>query len=387
MNRSDYMAPPEISRMAKQALVAGILVILACVIAGVANPVQFFRSYLIGFLLWTGVAVGCLALVMLQHVSGGAWGFVIRRPLESGTRTIPLILLFFIPLLWGVHRLYPWDAPGAVTGHQAIYLNLHSFALRAVLYFAVWLVLAFFLNRWSLEQDGAPTQKIKRHLILLSGPGIALYALTMSFAAVDWIMSLQPHWASSIFGFIVIAGQALGAMSFVITVVALLAQREPLAGLLQPRHFHDLGKLLLAFTMFWAYVTFSQLIIIWAGNLPEEIPWYMTRLRSNWLGVSIVLLLFHFAIPFVLLLSRDLKRNPRRLALVALGLLVMRWVDLFWLTAPSFSPTFSFHWMDLLLPIGMGGIWMAAFFWQLQGRPLLAVGDSFLPKALEHAEE
>jgi hypothetical protein len=387
MNHAEYMAPHELSRFTRMALVVGVVALAICGIGGVMSPTQFFRSYLLGFLFCASIALGCLAIVMLQHLSGGAWGFMIRRTLECGTRTIPLVLVFFLPLLFGLRHLYPWGKHGAVSGNAGAYLDPKYFVLRAAFYFAIWLALAFLLNRWSLEQDGSGEKSIKRRFIVLSGPGLILYAFTVSFAGIDWIMSLDPPWASSIFGMIVIAGQLLAGMAFAIAIVALLAQREPLAGLLQPRHFHDLGKLLLAFTMVWAYVVFSQLLIVWAGDLPEEIPWYVERLGTNWKIVGIILVLFHFALPFLLLLSKDLKRNARLLALVAVGVLFMRWVDLVWMTVPDFHHSISLHWMDLLLPIGLGGVWLAAFFWQLQNRPLLPVGDSFLEKALEHGEE
>ena len=384
MNVGAYMAGSEIRRLQKPALLVGIVALAICAIEAYVSPTQFYRSYLLGFLLWTGVALGCLAIVMLQHLSGGDWGVVIRRPLESATRTLPLVALFFVPLLFGLRQLYSWAGPGGESPQQAAYLNIPFFLIRAAIYFLVWLGMAYLLNKWSREQDRTSDVRLSRRLQLLSGPGLVLYGLTATFAGVDWIMSLEPHWYSTIFGLIVIGGQALSAMAFIIAVLALLAQSKPMADVLLPRHFQDLGKLLLTFVMLWAYFAFSQLLIAWSGNLPEEIPWYVHRLQGGWRGIGLALILFHFALPFALLLSRDLKRNARALAILALVIFFMRWVDLFWLTAPEFSTGgFRIHWMDFLAPIGLGGIWLAFFTWQLQNRPLLPVGDSQLAEALE----
>ncbi len=383
---SQFAAPPDVARIGKLAFSVGAVALLLSILGGLFHPSQFFRSYLLGFLLWLGVALGSLAILLLQHMTGGAWGVVIRRPLEAGMRTLPLLLVFFLPLLVGIRHLYSWMLPGTVSGNAAIWLTLPFFCFRAALYFAIWLLLMFLLTRWTREQD-AGAKGVRRKFQLLAGPGMILYAVTVSFAAVDWIMSLDPHWSSSIFGLLIVIGQLLAGMAFTIAVVAHLAQREPLAGLLQPRHFQDLGKLLLAFTMVWAYFSFSQLLIIWAGNLPEEIRWYVPRMQTSWKFLGVALILFHFAVPFVLLLSRDLKRNARHLALVAVLLLVMRWVDLLWLTGPAFHPALSIQWMDFLIPIGLGGIWLGYYFRLLRSLPLLPIGDTYLSKALEHGEE
>jgi len=387
MNSTSYMAGPEVGRMQRRALSVGVAALALCVAGAIASPAQFFRSYLFGYLFWTGVALGCLAIVMLQHLSGGAWGLVIRRMLESGSRTLPLMALLFVPLVPGLRQLYGWARPDNAISYQAAYLNIPFFLFRAVLYFLVWLSIAYFLNRWSREQDRTGDLRLARRLQLLSGPGLVLYGLTATFAAIDWVMSLEPHWYSSIFGILIIGGQALSAMAFIIAVAVLLAQHEPLSGVLLPSHFNDLGKLLLTFVMLWAYFAFSQLLIIWSGNLPEEIPWYLHRLHSGWRWVGVLLILFHFALPFVLLLSRDLKRNARALALLAVGVIFMRLVDLFWLTAPEFWPgSFHLHWMDIAAPVGIGGVWLAVFAWQLRGWPLLPIGDRYLEKALEHGQ-
>ncbi len=387
MNAAAYMAGPEVSRVQRRALAAGVICLAVCLVGAVFSPAQFFRSYLLGFLFWTGIALGCLAIVMLQHLTGGQWGMVIRRLLESGSRTLPLMAVLFVPLIFGLSKIYGWTRPHDLPRQQVIYLNVPFFLARTAIYFLAWVLLAYFLNKWSRQQDTTGDRRFARRMQRLSGPGLVLYTLTATFAAIDWIMSLEPRWYSSIFGVLIIGGQALSAMAFVIAAAVLLAQYEPLASVLQPRHVHDLGKLLLTFVMLWAYFAFSQLLIIWAGNLPEEIPWYLHRLQGSWRWVGVLLILFHFALPFVLLLSRDLKRSARAMALLALAVIIMRLVDLFWLTAPEFWPGFRIHWMDFLAPIGLGGIWLAFFLWQLQTRPLLPIGDPQLPQAMEHGHD
>jgi hypothetical protein len=383
--------PHALERFQRPALVAGAAALGACAIGGFFQPEQFFRSYLFAFLFWAGVALGCLAVTMLHHVTGGAWGLAIRRPLESGTRTLPLVAILFLPIAFGLGRIYEWAHPEAVAAdpilkHKSLYLNVPFFLGRAVVYFGAWLVLAYFLNRWSLEQDASADRTIARRLQLFSSAGLVLYGLTVTFASVDWAMSLEPHWFSTMYGVLFIAGQGLSAFAFIIAVLVLIAGRSPLAQFVEAKHYHDLGKLMLAFVMFWAYVSFSQYLIIWAGNLPEEIPWYLRRLQGGWGWIGAALVVLHFALPFLLLLPASANRNPRILLGVAGLVLFMRLVDVFWLTRPAFAEgDFHLHWMDLLAPIGVGGLWLAAFFRELGKRPLLPVNDPEMQQALAHA--
>jgi hypothetical protein len=379
-----------LERFLRPALFVGVAALAICAIGGFFAPAQFFRSYLFAFLFWTGVALGCMAVAMLHHVTGGAWGLPIRRPLESGTRTLPLMLVLFLPIVLGARKIYEWADPAAVA-HDPIlrqkspYLNLPFFTGRALFYFAAWLAFAYFLNRWSLEQDATGERPIARRLQLLSSAGLVTYGLTVTFASIDWAMSLEPHWFSTMYGVLFIAGQALTGFAFIVVVLVLLSDAPPLAGYVGQRHYHDLGKLMLAFVMFWAYVSFSQYLIIWAGNLPEEIPWYLRRLQGGWGWVGVGLILFHFLLPFLLLLPASANRNPRVLAAVAGLIVFMRLVDVFWLTRPAFAGSgFRLHWMDLLAPIGIGGLWLAVFLWQLGKRPLLPLNDPELQQALAH---
>jgi hypothetical protein len=389
MSAQNYMAPASVGRLQQRALTVGILGLALMMFGASASPAQFFRSYLVGYLFALGVTLGCLGLLMLQHLTGGHWGVVIRRPLESATRTLPVLAVLFVPLGFGLRQLYAWTGPmeKSLSRFQMSYLTIPGFLTRAAIYFAIWILLMLLLNSWSLQQDARPERALRRKLQMLSGPGIILYVFTMTFAAVDWVMSLSPHWSSTIYGFLFVGGQAVSAMALMIAVAVLLGQSEPMSGILQPRHLHDLGKLLLAFVMLWAYFAFSQLLIIWAGNLPEEIPFYVKRLRGGWGALGVLILLFHFALPFFLLLSRDLKRSARLLPRLAIAVIFMRLVDLFWMTAPEFSPdAFRVHWMDVAAPAGIGGIWLAYFAWQLKGRPLLPLGDPELAEAIEHGE-
>ena len=386
--------PSEVGEFQRRALVVGIAGVAICVLGAFFNSEQFFRSYLLAYVFWVGIALGCFAILMLQHMSGGAWGLVIRRVLESATRTFPLLAVLFIPIAIGVRSIYIWAGPHAGEGnealqhaldHKAPYLNVPFFVGRAVFYFAIWILLSYLLNKWSLEQDKTKHRPLTTRLQWISGPGLVLYGFTVTFASIDWIMSLEPQWFSTIFGVLIMGGQALSAMAFIIAVVVVLSRYKPLSEVIKPSHLHDLGKLMLAFLMLWAYFGFSQFLIIWSGNLPEEIPWYVRRLQTSWKWVGLALVLLQFALPFVLLLSRDLKRNSRTLVTVAVAVIVMRLVDLIWLTVPEFHEgAFRIHWMDLLMPIGVGGLWLAYFAYQLKQRPLLPMGDPYLEEALAH---
>jgi hypothetical protein len=303
-----------------------------------------------------------------------------------------LLALLFVPVALGVGAVYPWaqpvaaDAPEALKhalAHKAPYLNVPFFLARAVFYFAVWNLMTYFLNKWSLEQDRTGHRPLTTKLQSLSGPGLVLYGLTVTFASIDWLMSLEPQWFSTMYGILIMGGQGLSAMAFIIAVVVVLSQYKPLSEVITPRHLHDLGKLMLAFLMLWAYFGFSQFLIIWSGNLPEEIPWYVRRLQTSWKWMGLALVVLQFALPFVLLLSRDLKRNARRLVVIATAVIVMRLVDLIWMTGPEFhASAFRIHWLDLIMPIALGGLWLAYFAYQLKARPLLPIGDPFLEEAL-----
>lgn len=371
-------------RLQQRALIVGIVALVLTAVGVWLNPTQFFRSHLVAFIFWSGIPLGSMAILMLQYITGGTWGAAIRRLLESATRTLPLIALFFVPLLFGLHDLYEWTHADMVAHdhllqHKSPYLNVPFFIGRAVFYFAVWIIVAWFLNRWSMEQDDSPGYSVGRRLHFLSRGGLLLYSLTMTFAAIDWVMSLEPHWYSTIYGILIIGGQVLTAMAFTIPIVVMLAQDSPRRQVFSADVLQDLGKLLLGFIMLWAYFALSQFLIIWSANLPEETPWYLSRLRGGWEWVGVALIVFHFVLPFALLLSRDLKRHGRTLLALAIGVLAARFLEVYWLVTPAFSPAqLTFHWMDLTVFLGLGGLWVATFVWCLQGRPLLPRNDPAL---------
>jgi hypothetical protein len=394
MAAQEYSAPESVGRLQQRALVVGGIALLLSVFGAMRSPGPFYQSYLMSFILVLGLTLGSLGLLMLQHLTGGQWGVIIRRSLESATRTLPLVLVFFLPIVFfGMKYLYgAWLDPEKVkeeplSKFQQTYLTASGFQLRAVFYFGVWLLLMVLFNRWSKEQDvNREDRALRRRLAMFAGPGIILYVFCMSFAAIDWVMSLSPHWASTIYGFLFVAGQLISSMAFMIAVVVLLSRTEPFSNVLQKRHLHDLGKLLLAFVMLWAYFDFSQLLIIWSGNQPEEISFYRARLYGGWGVVAVIVLVFHFFVPFFLLLSQDVKRNARVLPKIALWLIFMRLVDLFWMTRPEFTPNAAPTWLDIVLPLALGGLWLGFFAFHLQRHPLLPLGDPKLEEALEHHE-
>jgi hypothetical protein len=265
------------------------------------------------------------------------------------------------------------------------WLNLPGFYIRAPLYYIIWGALMFLLNKWSLEQDSNPDQYIAKRLERLSGAGIVIFTFSMTAAAIDWLMSLSPHWFSTIFGLLVIIGQVLSALALCVATFVLMANYAPLKTLITKRHLHDLGKLMLALTMLWAYLSFSQLILIWSGNLPEEISYYIDRLNGGWEYVGALLLLFHFAFPFLMLLSQKLKKNPKTISTIAIYIILIRLLDIIWLVEPNFgNQHLNIHWMDFAAPIGMGGLWLAYFFFNLRQRPILPVNAPDLQRALDH---
>jgi hypothetical protein len=386
MNQSEQLQT-QLERIQKLALIVGVAALALCGVGVTLNKAQFFQSYLFGYLFWFGIAVGCFSVVALHHLVGGGWGFVIQRILEAGSRTLPLMLILFVPLFFGMRDLYLWARPEAVVGdeilHQkAPYLNVPFFWTRAMFYFAVWGVFIYLLNKWSHDQDRTGYPLITRKIEQAAGPALAFYVLTMTFAAFDWVMSLEPHWFSTIFGVIFVVGQGLTTLAFAIICVKLLSDREPISGVIQTKHFHDLGNLMFAFVLLWAYVSFSQFFIIWSGNLPEEITWYVHRLHGGWGATAMVIVIFHFFIPFVLLLLRKTKQRSKVLVKIAVAMFFMRFVDLFWTVAPNFNAgKFGIHWMDILAPVGIGGLWIAAFLSQLKSRALMPLHDPRLAEA------
>jgi len=395
MTAQDYMAPESVGRLQQRALGVGVVGLVACGICLLLYRDQFadrfFQSYLIAFMFVLGLSLGSLGLLMLQHLTGGHWGIMTRRPLESATRVLPVVAILFLPIaIFGMKHLYgewlnaPPTGEGSLSDLQKTYLTSSGFLIRAVVYFVVWLGLVFIFNLWSKEQDiNREDRALRRRMKMLAGPGIILYVFVMTFAAIDWVMSLSPHWASTIYGFLFVIGQLISSMSLMIAVLVLLSRTSPMEGVIQSRHLHDLGKLLLAFVMLWAYFGFSQLLIIWSGNLPEEISFYRTRLYGGWGVVAVIVLIFHFFVPFFFLLPRDVKRSAKLLPKIAMWLIFMRLVDLFWLTRPEFTSSAVPRLMDIAAILALAGIWFAVFARNLKAQPLLPLGDPKLEEAIE----
>jgi hypothetical protein len=377
----------------KRSLVVGLVAAVLCAGGALIFPPVFFRAYLTAYIFWLGIPIGCLALLMLHHLVGGRWGFMIQRVLEAATQTLPVMGLFSIPLFFGLSDLYPWARQEIVAAdpllqQKAAYLNIPFFIARAVFYFAVWIGLGRLLVTWSLRQDESADDTLTLRLQRLSGPGLVLYGLTVTFASIDWIMSLEPKWYSTIFGMIFMISFGLAAMGLAILATRFLESEKPLARVVSPDRWHDLGNLLLALVMFWAYLNFSQFLLIWSENLAEEIPWYLHRLGGGWEWIAIALILFQFALPFVLLLSRNSKRNSLTLSVVAAAILFMHWLDILWMVAPSFYPArFHIHWLDIVAPVGIGGLWLAAFIRYLKARSLLPLHDPRFAELLEQVQE
>src|SRR5579864_736924 len=396
----DLSAPPIVKRIGQRALIVGVVFSLGALVLAFTRPDEFYRGYLLGYMDWLGVALGSMAIVMIRHLTGGGWGTVIRRVLGAAMRTLPVLAILFIPIIIGVlqHRNYPWLMPldaiqdPHIREHlekhafvKAAYLNAPGFIIRAIIYIAIWNLLSFLLSMWSKQTDkpGAPdnTKRFKA----VAGPGLILYGFTISFAAIDWVMSLDPSWISTIFGLIILIGEVLSAMCFAIVVERILYNYKPMSELLRPDFVHDHGKWMLTFVMVWAYFSFSQWLIIWAGNLPGEITFYMLRINGGWGWIGLMLVLFHFAVPFVILLSRPLKRDIRKLVWLAIWLIVMRMVDLFWIIEPNFSHTFHVTIADIVVPVAIGGFWLAYFFRNLSSLPLLPVYDPAVGEVLHPA--
>lgn len=391
---ADYAAPADVDRLRKTALVVGAAGAAACLAGLLFSPQYFFRAYLFGWLGWVGVALGCFAILMLHHMTRGAWGVVVRRVLEAASRTLPWMLLLAIPLFaLGLDDLFLWARPEEVANDHLLqtkraYLNPTGFFIRLVVYFALWGGFAWVLNRWSAEQDTAPRPELARRMQLVSALGLAVWCLAVTWAAVDWLMSLDPHWFSTVYGVWLMARNGLSALAFVIAFGIWLAGRPPMAQVIAARHLHDWGKLFFAFVMLWAYFSFTQFLIIWSGNLPEEIGWHLKRISHGWGPLALAIVVFHFVVPFMLLLSRDLKRNPRRLLGVALLMLGMGFVDLFWQIEPGFAEQSAAHlWLYAAGLAGAGGLWMFLFLGELRKRPLLPLGDPYLAEAIGEGDE
>lgn len=397
--RADFRISSELESSLKSLRVKagaiGAIFLALTIVGAVTDTPQFFRSYLWSFVFWMGLSLGCMAWLMAQYLTGGAWGVMIRRIAESAAKTLPVWLVLFVPIILGIHVLYgqSWANPAVVAQdpilqHKTPYLNTTFWLIRAFVYLGGWSLLSFLLNRWSDREDREGGVRPRERMAAISAPGLIFWAFSVTFMSTDWVMSVNPHWFSTMFGLIFIAGQGLSAMGFMIAVMVMLSKHAPIAGLVTKRHMRDLGTLALANVMFFAYLSFSQFLITWAGNLPEEIVWYKHRLAGGWWTLGLILVLVHFALPFCLLLSQDLKRNFKAIRAVAILIIVARMVGVYWETVPEFFPgRLQVSWMDFTAPIGLGGLFVALFLTNLMKRPLIPPNNPNLEEALAHGRK
>ena len=363
------------------ALFVTIVALVACVVGWITSPRQFFISYAFAFLFWFGLSLGSLGWTMIHHLTGGRWGYTTRRFFEAAISSLPLLALLFIPVILGMRALYPWvDATALSTDeilrHKHVYLNAPAFVARAFVLFAIWIVMARLLTQWSAEQDATTNPEPTRKLRKLSGPGLVIYPLTMTFAAVDWVMSMERDWFSTIFPILICIGQMLSALALAILLLAVERRRMPLAQIASSETFHHLGNLLLTFTMLWAYLAFAQFLVVWSGDLPHEISWYLHRISDGWKAVVVLIFLFDFLVPFFLLLSRNSKRRVGILTAIAAMILVAHVGEAWWLIAPSFYRSgIHISWLDLAAFLGVGGVWFTFFVRQLERRSLVPMND------------
>jgi hypothetical protein len=382
--------PTRLHALMIPAAIVGIVGIVISLIELFIDREQFFRSWLYAWLFFLGIALGAKGIVMLQHLVLSEWGLLVRRTGEAAMMTLPLLVVLGLPLLLGLSHIFPWARPemahDAVVEHRRPLFNTWAFVIRAAVYFLIWILIAWRLRVLSLRLDRNPSDRLAQSLMRLSALGLVLYFLTMSSASVDWIMSREAHWYSSVFGFIVTMAQGLSGLAFIIVIVAALHREPPMDPAARPALLHDLGNLLLMMVVLWAYVSFSQLLVIWLGNGQEEIPWYVHRSKGFWRFVTVLLVVFQFFAPFVLLLMQGIKRNVRALGWVSAGVLFMQWVTALWMVEPSGTSAWPhpLSWLDFVTPIGIGGIWFSGFLWCLGRAPLLPVGIRTAVKPFSH---
>ena len=377
------MTDSALLRLERRALAVGAVALVVAGVGGAFSPAAFFRAWLVSWLFWLSIPLGALAIVMLHYLAGGSWGIVIRRISESTAATLPLLALLFVPVALGMRAIYEWAHPDAAVPYQHAYLNVPFFLARAVFYFVAWIVVARILVRWSEQRDlVADPDPDPRRFRLFAGPGLVVYGITITFASIDWAMSIEPHWSSTVYPMMFAVGQVLTGFAFTITMAILLRDRQPFGRLINPPNLIDLGNLMLAFVLLWAYLAFSQFMLIYAANIREEVTWYLVRERPGWLAVALLLIGAHFALPFALLLQRAVKRNPVSLAGVAILILFMRLVDDYWLVLPGMRGAEGFHWLYVVTPLAVGGLWLAAFARRLRGLALVPGNDPLVEQAM-----
>ena len=376
-----------IGRAQIPALAIGVLGMAGSAIGFVTNAPEFYRSWLAPFVFWFLIAAGALAVLCLQYVTGGEWGVLIRRPLGAAARTIPIFLLFGLPLFFGLPHIYEWARPEAahdpLLQQKQWWLTPSGWGIRALIYFALWAFWAWRIRQQSLEfaKTRSPYTELSRRRMAASG--LLVMVMTLTLMSVDWVMSLEPKWYSSMFGIAYVVGAGLSAFAFVTFFLTTISRTEAMQGILKPNHFRDLGNLMLAFTMLWAYTNFSQFLLIWYGNIKEETPYYLKRMHGGWGWMALILIVFHFFLPFFLLLMRNIKDRPSTIAVVTVIILAMRFIDIYWLVGPAhYGEHFFISWITPFAFIGIGGLWLAAFIWQLKGQTIIPIHETWVEEAI-----
>jgi hypothetical protein len=374
-------------RFQRPALIVGILGLAASAIGWFMDPQEFFRGYLPSYVFWFSIVAGALAVLMLQYTTGGEWGLMIRRPLGAAARTMMWMLLFFIPIAIGMKYLYPWmDLDWArhdeVVSQKLAYLNWKRFGIFALVYFGAWILWAWRIRVLSLKfyEDRSPYTDLSRRR--WAAAGLPMIVLTLTFASIDWMMSLEPKWNSTMYGITFVVGCGLSAFAVVTFFLSRLATTDAMKGILKPTHLRDLGNLMLAFVMFYAYTTFSEFLLIWYANLHEEIPHYVVRGRGAWGAIAVTIILFHFFLPFFMLLMRPIKDRPETISVVTVIIIVMRYVAIYWLIAPSWYEHFHYSIWSLTSLIGIGGVWIWAFLEQLKGQTIIPIHETWVEEAI-----
>jgi hypothetical protein len=372
----------------KKVLVVGIIGILLAAFGFVINQKHFFHTYLVAYVFWATLMLGALFFTMLHHVSGAVWSIVLRRLLENIMSTVPILAILFIPIIFGMHDLYHWTHEEAVAGDallqkKAAYLNTPFFVIRTVVYLSIWFLLSRLLFKTSLAQDSEFQPDQIKKMRKISAPGIVIFALTITFAAFDWLMSLDPHWYSTIFGLYIFAGSFLSVLAFLVIIATALRKKKVLSDIITIEHYHDLGKFLFGFTIFWGYMAFSQYFLIWYGNIPEETIWFRHRWEGTWKYITMVLVFGHFLIPFLMLMLRAVKRNLNLLRIISYWILFMHFLDLYWLVMPNlYEHGFHISWIDFATFLGLGGIFLWYFWSQYFSAALVPVNDPHLKDSI-----